>query len=216
MTRQAEDRPMILSGQYDSPFVRRVAISLRLLGFAYERDARSVFADFDAVRARNPLGRIPSLVLDDGETLIDSAAILDWLDQLVGPERALIPPGGAERRASLRRIALACGVIDKAGAAAYERLIRPAAHRWPEWIARCRTQAAGGLAALGAERWLSGGPPAQDAITTGCMMRFLAMADPELIAPGRYPSLDALAARLEALPEFQATYPSAYVVPRST
>ena len=57
---------MILVGQYDSPFVRRVAISLRLLSFAYEHDTRSVFGDFDSMRTTNPLGRIPSLILDDG------------------------------------------------------------------------------------------------------------------------------------------------------
>ncbi len=85
---------MILVGQYDSPYVRRVAISLRMLGFAYEHDTRSVFGDFEAMRAINPLGRIPSLVLDGGEMLIDSAAILDWLDETVGPDRALIPPDG--------------------------------------------------------------------------------------------------------------------------
>ena len=68
---------MILVGQYDSPFVRRVAISLRTLGFAYEHDTRSVFADFDAMRRINPLVRIPSLIFDDGETLIDSPSILD-------------------------------------------------------------------------------------------------------------------------------------------
>src|SRR5580693_3927004 len=122
---------MILVGQYDSPFVRRVAVSLRVLGFAYQHDTRSVFADFEAMRRVNPLGRIPSLVLDDGETLIDSAAILDWLDQSVGPERALVPAAGAERRRVLRRIALATGAIDKVGAATYERLIRPSAYRWP-------------------------------------------------------------------------------------
>src|SRR5207248_9318726 len=66
---------MILVGQYDSPFVRRVAVSLRLLGFAYEHDTRSVFGDFDSMRRTNPLGRIPSLVLEDGEVLIDSVAI---------------------------------------------------------------------------------------------------------------------------------------------
>ena len=55
---------MILSGQYDSPFVRRVAISLRTLGLAYEHDTRSVFDDFDAMRTLNPLGRIPTLTLD--------------------------------------------------------------------------------------------------------------------------------------------------------
>jgi glutathione S-transferase len=100
---------MILVGQYDSPYVRRVAVSLRVLGFAYEHDRRSVFADFDAMRAVNPLGRIPSLILDDGEVLIDSAAILDWLDQSVGPECALILPAGAGRRRALKLIALATG-----------------------------------------------------------------------------------------------------------
>ena len=125
---------MILVGQYDSPYVRRVAVSLRVLGFAYEHDARSVFGDFDAMREINPLGRIPSLVLDGGEVLIDSAAILDWLDQTVGPARALMPPAGAERRRALRLIALATGAIDKIGAAAYERLMRPAALRWPLFL----------------------------------------------------------------------------------
>src|SRR5215468_4123135 len=104
---------MILVGQYDSPYVRRVAVSLRLLGFAYRHDTRSVFRGFDSMRQTNPVGRIPSLVLDDGEVLIDSAAILDWLDELVGPARALVPRSGAERRRTLRLIALATGAIDK-------------------------------------------------------------------------------------------------------
>jgi glutathione S-transferase len=144
---------MILVGQYDSPYVRRVAVSLRVLGFDYEHDTRSVFADFDAMRQVNPIGRIPSLVLDGGEVLIDSASILDWLDQTVGPERALAPPGGAERRRAFRLIALATGAIDKAGAAAYERIIRPSAFRWPEWIDRCVTQATSAIGALAAEPW---------------------------------------------------------------
>src|SRR5215831_11785789 len=97
---------MILVGQYDSPFVRRVAISLRVLGFAYRHDTRSVFGDFDSMRQTNPLGRIPSLVLDDGAVLIDSAAILDWLDETVGPKRALLPQSGPARRRALRLVAL--------------------------------------------------------------------------------------------------------------
>ena len=116
---------MILVGQYDSPFVRRVAVSLRVLGFAYEQDTRSVYGDFDAMRRINPLGRIPSLILNDGEVVLDSAAILDWLDQSVGPKRALVPVDGGERRGVLRRVALATGAIDKAGAAAHERLGPP-------------------------------------------------------------------------------------------
>jgi glutathione S-transferase len=84
------------------------------------------------MRTTNPLGRIPSLILDNSETLIDSAAILDWLDEQVGSERALLPRSGPERREALRRIALATGAIDKFGGANYERLIRPSQYRWPE------------------------------------------------------------------------------------
>jgi glutathione S-transferase len=144
---------MLLVGQYASPFVRRVPVSLRVLGFDYEHDTRSVYADFDAMRRINPLGRIPSLVLDDGEVIIDSAAILDWLDQSVGPDRALVPVAARERRSMLRRVALATGAIDKAGAAAHGRLVRPSAHIWAEWIERCRMQAAGAIEALAAEPW---------------------------------------------------------------
>ena len=206
---------MILVGQYDSPYVRRVAVSLRVLGFAYEHDTRSVFGDFDAMRALNPLGRIPSLVLDDGEVLINSAAILDWLDQTVGPERALIPPTGAARRHALKLIALATGAIDKIGAATYERQIRPAALRWPEWTLRCLTQGTGALAALAAEPWPSGKNLDQAQITTACMLRYVELADSSLIPPGRFPTLDALATRCEALPAFQATYPAVYALPKN-
>jgi len=205
---------MILVGQYDSPFVRRVGISLRVLGFDYEHDQRSVFGDFDSMRKTNPLGRIPSLVLEDGEVLIDSAAIVDWLDEQVGPERALIPAAGAERRRALRLIALASGAIDKAGASAYERMIRPAEYRWPGWILRCRTQAEGAIAALAAETWPDDAPLDQAQILTVCMLRYVQMTDPELLGKGRYPALEALSRRLEARPEFQATYPPDVAYPK--
>ena len=206
---------MILVGQYDSPFVRRVAVSLRVVGFSYEHDTRSVFGDFDAMRRINPLGRIPSLVLDDGETLIDSAAILDWLDQSVGADRALVPMQEPERHRVLRRMALAGGVIDKAGAATYERLIRPSVHRWPEWIERCRTQAIGGINALDAESWPAGAKLDQAQITTACMIRYVRMTDPDLIPEGQYPALDTLSARCEVRPEFVVTCPADYSVPRN-
>jgi glutathione S-transferase len=207
---------MILVGQYDSPFVRRVAISLRVLGFSYEHDTRSVFADFDAMRRVNPLGRIPSLVLDDGEVLIDSSAILDYLDDMVGPARALLPRAGEPRRQALRVLALATGTIEKVGAATYERLIRPAASRWPAWIERCRTQGAGAIAALAAEPWDAAAPLDQPQITTACMLRYVCMADPDLLPPGYHTSLDALAERCEARPEFKATFPAEYALPRTS
>jgi glutathione S-transferase len=206
-------QPMILVGQYDSPYTRRVAVSLGLLGFRFEHDTRSVFSDFDSMRTTNPLGRVPSLILPGGTTLIDSAAILDWLDQQVGPERALLPSGGPRRQQALQRIALASGTIDKVMAGAYERLVRPAAHRWPDWITRCRTQAEGGLGALAAQAWPADAPICQAWITTACMMGYVRLADPDLLPPGRYPSLDKLSQRCEALPAFHAVFPAEYVVP---
>lgn len=185
-----------------------------MLGFAYDHDTRSVFADFDDMRRTNPLGRVPSLVLDDGDVLIDSVAILDWLDQRVGPDRALVPPSGPERQRMLQRIALATGAIDKIGAGAYERLIRPSALRWPEWVERCRVQGAGALAALDAEPWALDGALDQARITTACMVRYVRLADPDLLPEGRYPALDALAADAEARPAFVATCPADYTVPR--
>ena len=68
----------------------------------FEQRALSGFGNRDEVRASNPLGRIPALVLDSGETLIDSGAIIDHLDEVAGRERALAPAAGADRRAVLR------------------------------------------------------------------------------------------------------------------
>jgi glutathione S-transferase len=75
---------MLLIGMFDSPFVRRVAITLKLLGIPFEHGNWSVGKDFERIRHYNPLGRVPTLVLDNGEVLIESAAILDYLDELAG------------------------------------------------------------------------------------------------------------------------------------
>jgi len=209
-----EDEQMILVGQYSSPIVWRVAVSLRVLGYPYEHDTRSVFRDFDSMKHTNPVGRIPSLVLDDGEVLIDSAAILDWLDETVGPARALIPWAGFERRRVLRPIALATGAADKTVTCAYERIVRPEQWRWQEWMARCRKQAEGGIMALAAEPWSATVGLDQAQITTACMIRYVQLADPELLPRGRYPSLDSLSQRCEDRPEFQATCPPDLPYPR--
>ncbi len=206
---------MILVGQYDSPYVRRVAVSLRVLGFSYRHDQRSVFGDFDSMRQTNPLGRVPSLVLPDGEVLIDTWAILDWLDQQVGPERALLPAAGAPRRRALRLVALATGAIDKLGALVYERLIRPSAYRWPEWMERCRTQGMGAVEALAREPWQAHDRLDQTEITTACTIGWLRLTGLGLVPEGRCPTLDALCARCEALPAFVATAPANYLVPRA-
>jgi glutathione S-transferase len=203
---------MLLIGMFDSPFVRRVAISMKLCGIAFEHADWSVGADFERIRRYNPLVRVPTLVLDDGEVLLESAALLDYLDELVGPQRALLPRVGRERRTALKLIAIAIGAADKAREQVYERAFRPPERRHEPWLARCRTQMHGALSELerfaterGQGRWLVGERLTQADITSVCAFTFLteALALNEHTAP--YPALRALAARCEALPEFQST-----------
>ncbi|WP_204325379.1 glutathione S-transferase family protein, partial [Stenotrophomonas maltophilia] len=82
-------------------------------GLSYEHRPWSVFGNADEVARYNPVIRVPTLVLDDGEVLIESAAILDHLDETVGPARALIAENGRDRRLALKVMALATGLGDK-------------------------------------------------------------------------------------------------------
>src|SRR5438128_779052 len=139
---------MLLVGVNRSPFTRRVAITLHIYGLSFEQRALSGFADRDAVRRSNPLGRIPALVLDDGETLVDSGAIIDHLDETYGRDRALTPPAGAGRRAVLKVAAMMMGACEKFLHAAYERNQRPAERLHQPWIDDCIAQATNALAAV--------------------------------------------------------------------
>jgi glutathione S-transferase len=202
---------MILVGQYDSPYTRRVAIALHLLEIPFERNTMSGFADAEAMRRINPLGRIPSLILDDGEVVIDSAAILDCIDQQVGAERALLPASGRERRQALRVVALASGVVDKAGAIVYEQTLRPAEKVHAPWLERCRIQVDSGLAALEAATgasWYVADRPMQPDITVACMLDYLRHRLPEALAGAAYPRLAAFAEHFARLPAFAATAPA--------
>src|SRR4051794_8090939 len=114
MTHPYPRAPMFLIGQYDSLFVRRVAIALRLYGIAFEHRPWSTFGDADKIAPYNPLRRVPTLVLDSGEALIESAMILDHLDDTVGPDKAMLPARGDARRKQLRIAALSMGLGDKA------------------------------------------------------------------------------------------------------
>jgi len=137
---------MFLIGQYDSPFVRRVAIALRLYGLAFEHRPWSTFGDADTIAPYNPLRRVPTLVLDDGEALIESTAILDYLDELVGPDQAMIAERGPDRRHHLKICALGSGLADKAVSLVYERVLRK--DQLKLWVERCEAQIGGVLAVL--------------------------------------------------------------------
>ena len=199
---------MILIGQYDSPFVRRVAIALRLYGLAFEHRPWSTFGDADKIAPYNPLRRVPTLVLDDGEALIESTAILDYLDELVGPEKAMIAGSGPERRRGLKICALATGLADKAVSLVYERVLRKD-HPSEIWVARCRVQIGGVLDALEKARapiaspFWSGVAIGHADIAVACALRFTGEAHAGVFDDLRHPALAAHAARCEALPVFK-------------
>lgn len=199
---------MILIGQFDSPFVRRVGVAARLYGLTFEHRPWSAFGDAGKLSEINPLTRVPTLVADDGEALIDSAAILDHFDESVGEARALIARRGPARRAALRRIALACGAGDAAVSLFYE--LRMHAAPAGDFVARRRGQAARGFAVLERDKAAAATPfwfgdsPGHDDIAAACVWRFAQEALPGLIDPIRHPALAALSARSEALPAFAA------------
>ena len=199
---------MILIGQYDSPFVRRVGIALTLYNLPFTHQPWSTFGDAEKIRPYNPLTRVPTLVLEGGETLIDSHMIIDYLDRLVPADRAMFPHTDPLRRRALKIAALATGLADKAVSLFYEKRL----HREVSdaWVDRCRAQISGVLADLETDRiqrtddyWF--GPRIGHAdIAVAVALRFVTEAHPGLISMANYPFLAAHAARLEALPAFQA------------
>jgi glutathione S-transferase len=195
---------MILIGQYDSPFVRRVGIALRLYGMVFEHRPLSVFADAQAVRALNPLMRVPVLVLDNGFVLTDSHMMLDYLDNLAAAP--LFPRAEPARHQALKVAALGCGLADKAVSLFYERRLHDTTS--PVWEARCKAQIDSVLAALEADRAARPGPfwfgdIGHADIAVACAWRFATEAHAGLIEAALYPALAAHARRCEALAVFQ-------------
>jgi glutathione S-transferase len=197
----------VLIGQYDSPFVRRVGIAMRLYGMAFRHEPWSVFGDAERIAALNPLRRVPTLVLADGTALVDSAAILDTLDDMVGRERALFPSTGTARRDAVRIAALAAGLGDKAVSLFYERRLHDVTSEL--WETRCRQQIGGTLDLLEAAYagrpgpWWGGDDIGHADIAVAAVWRFLGEAHPGLIEAEACPALSALSARAEALAVFR-------------
>ena len=197
---------MILIGQYDSPFVRRVGVALELYGLAFEHRPWSSFGEADKIRAHNPLTRVPTLVLEDGTGLVESHMILDYLDGLMAPEIRLFPQSEPMRHQALRIAALATGLGDKAVSLFYEMRL----HQSPSdlWIARCHTQIVSVLAVIEAERmkratsfWFRETIGHAD-IALACVLRFLRDVHPEIMGKAVCPLLIKDAAQLEAMPVF--------------
>ena len=199
---------MILIGQYDSPFVRRVGIALTLYDLPFEHRPWSVFGDADRIRPYNPLCRVPTLVLDDGTALLESHLILDHLDHLVGPGRAMFPAVEPARHKALRIAGLATGLAEKSVSLFYEKRLHSEVSQ--VWVERCRGQIAAVLDVLETDRvarpgpWWFGERLGHADIAVACALRFLNDAHAGLVDMAGYPRLAAHAATLEATPTFQA------------
>jgi glutathione S-transferase len=203
---------MQLIGMLDSPYVRRVAISLQLLGLRFEHQSVSVFSTFEKFRSINPVVKAPTLVCDDGTVLMDSTLIIDYAEALAAQapaHRSLMPPTIAKRQQALRVIGLALAACEKSVQIVYERMLRPAEKLHQPWVSRVTSQL---LAAYGElESELQRKPLAatsdtmgQDGVTVGIVWHFTQAMIPEVVNAADYPALREFSARAEQLPEFMA------------
>ena len=207
---------MKLIGQYDSPFVRRVGITLTLYGIDFEHLPWSTFGDADTIAPYNPLRRVPVLVFDDGVSVTDSGVIVELLDEMAG-NGALLARLGPDRRAMLRWCALAGGAADKGVSLVYEKAFREGL---PMWIDRCRAQVTDTLDLLDRERaaagdWFGGATMSHADLLTATVFRFISEALAGQFDLGRWLTLAAHSARCEAMPAFRAIYQPYELAPPS-
>ena len=203
---------MKLIGNFLSPYVRRVAVSLHALAKPFEMETLYVFQDPEAVRKHNPVARIPTMVLDDGEVLVESYAILDAIDQMAGPERGLTPAAGNARRRVMQVTAIGLASMEKAQWAYYEGRFRPAEKVHQPWIDHNEAQVIGGLGyldalaeAAGPEGWLAGTAAISQAdITAVTGYSFAQAVRPDLAVADKVPHFGQFAERCEAMAMFRA------------
>ena len=196
----------------DSPYVRRVAISLHCLDLPFEHRSISVFRAYDAFAAINPVVKAPSLVCDDGEVLMDSSLILDYAESIAPPGHSLWPAGRSARQHELRLVGLALAACEKMVQIVYEETLRPAERQHAPWLERVTKQLRLALGLLEAE--LAAAPlPVEDGrltqagITAAVAWEFCVSARPDRFELAAHPALATFAAAAERLPAFVAWPP---------
>jgi glutathione S-transferase len=199
---------MQLVGMLDSPFVRRCAIALDLLGIPFEHRSLSVFRQIDAFTAINPVLKVPTLVLDDGSCLMDSNLIIDHACFVAGSAaRPLLPTDPAARIAALRATGLALAACEKTVQVIYEFRHRPEDKRHAPWLDRVRGQVAAACHELEREcagaAWADGEHIGLAGVTVAVAWMFVRQAEPQVIDAADFPHLAAWSARAEALPAFR-------------
>ncbi len=201
---------MVLIGMLDSPYVRRVAVSMKRMGVPFEHRPVSVFRHFDEFRKVNPVVKAPTLVCDDGTVLMDSTLILDYVEATVPLEARLLPADLAARRAALHSIGFALAAADKCVQIVYEKEQRPKDKQHQPWLERVIAQANTAFAVLepaaaAARPWLQGERFTAADVMTACAWRFGQYYNALEVPAERYPALVAYSRRAEALSEFAST-----------
>ncbi|MFT4001139.1 MAG: glutathione S-transferase [Rhizobium sp.] len=200
---------MKLIGMYDSPYVRRVAISLNVLGLPFEHESLSVFSTYDVFAAINPVVKAPTLVTDDGIVLLDSTLILEYAERLAPAERRLVPEEAHLFTRAQRIVGLALAACEKTVQIVYENNLRPEEKRHQPWLARVHGQLGAAYRLLEEEAqaagpWLCGESALQADITTAVAFRFTREMLPESLDPEAHPNLAALSSRSEQTAAFLA------------
>jgi glutathione S-transferase len=203
---------MKLIGMLDSPYVRRVAICLKLLGLDFEHRPVSVFSDFEEFRKLNPVVKAPTLILDDGQSLMDSTLILDYVTAIAGSVVTSTPDHAEDRLRATRLTGLALAACDKTVQIVYERNLRPIEKQHEPWIDRVSAQLLAAYAELEAEVAsgtlpLDAGRLGQAGVTVAVAWRFTQMMVPKIVVATEYPNLQALSAFAEQQAAFKSTPP---------
>ena len=203
---------MQLIGYLDSPFVRRVAITMRCLDIGFEHRELSIFRDFEEFRRINPTVKVPTLILDDGQFLIDSTLIIDYLETHVAG-RSLMPAEPEKYRAALQHIGVAMVAMEKVAHSIYETTQRPEERQHKPWFNRLAQQIEGAVDLLetavrdsvaSGQHWLLGEELTQADISVAVAWRFISHIDCVKIDPADYPALASFSQKAEELPEFLA------------
>ncbi|MGP6418361.1 glutathione S-transferase family protein [Pseudomonas putida] len=200
---------MKLVGMMGSPYVRRVAISLRLMDLQHEHRQISVFRDTEEFRSINPVVKAPTLICDNGEMIMDSSMILDYLESLVEPELSLMPRDPKEHQKVLSLIGLGLAVCEKAVQLEYEHN-KPVEYHYVPWLTRITEQLHAALALLedaagGADPWLATAQLSQADVTVAAAWRFTQFRVAHLVDVQTYTRLAAYSERIERLPAFATT-----------
>ena len=198
---------MKLVGIYLSPYVRRVAAAMISRGLPYEHEPVNGYREFDVASRYNPVAKVPSLVLDDGEILIESSAILDYLNELV-PSAPLIPAGSRARRATLRLAAIGHGICEQSVRLSGARRVPAPESDTKRW----RAQVLGGLSALDAVAGEGGrlraAPLDVAGITAIVALDLVTRINPDLQILPAVPRLAGFAAQHRETPPFAQTRPT--------